>query len=260
MTSLLDKFFAPLSFGSAGSGAPGAAHAGVELDRLDFSILPPFSDDGSEDGADAWDTVWLGEIPLPPVGTGQAVLKTPIKIKIDKATKTGAAKPKSKITGGEAIEGTIKVRFVMEALPAMVAAAMTLYPGAGPFPIRHPKATMAKLSHVQISGWADAPDPDEHGIFEWTLNYLEVSIAAQNGTGKGGAAKTPKVAKTFIQPGDTDGDGNALDVNGNVIVGGTTSKIGSNGNTVGGFVNDANGNGEAATAAKKEAALAGAAP
>ena len=252
MTSLLDKFFAPIGKPSASSGAAGSAHAGVELDRLDYSILPPFPDDDSPDGADAWDTVWISEIPLPPVGTGQATIKTPIKIKIDKATKTGAAKPKSKITGGEAIEGTIKVRFVQEALPAMVAAAHTLYPGAGPFPIRHPKATMARLTHIQISGWGDAPDPDEHGIFEWTINYLEVSIAAQNGTGKGGAAKTPKVAKTFIQPGDTDGDGNALDVNGNVIPGGTTSKIGSNGNTVGGFIAD--------TTAKKDAAKAGAAP
>ena len=217
MTTLLDKFFAPIGSPSASSGAPGAAHAGVDVARLDYSILPPFSDDGSTDGADAWDTVWLAEIPLPPVGTGQAVLKVPVKIKVDKATKTGAAKPKVKRTGGEAIEGTIKVRFVQEALPAMVAAAVTLYPGSGPFPIKHPKATMARLTHVQIVGWADAPEPDEHGIFEWTLNYLEVSIAAQNGTGAGGAAKTPKVAKTFIQPGDTDGNGNALDVNGNVI-------------------------------------------
>lgn len=255
MTTLLDKFFAPIGTPAASSGAAGAAHAGIDVARLDYSILPPFDDDdgtGATPGADAWDTVWLGEIPLPPVGTGQATLKVPVKIKVDKASKAGAAKPTVKTTGGEAIEGTITVKFVQEALPAMVAAAVTLYPGAGPFPIRHPKATMAKLTHVQITGWADAPDPDEHGVFTWTLNYLEVSIAAQNGAGKGGAAKTPKVAKTFIQPGDTDGDGNALDTYGNVIPGGTTSKIGSNGNTVGGFIQD--------TAAKKDAAKAGAAP
>ncbi len=238
MTSLLDKFFSPASFPGSSSGAPGNAHAGVALDRLDFGILPPFSDDGSTDGADAWDTVWIGEIPLPPIGTGQATIKIPVKIKVDKAAKTGAAKPKVKNTGGEAIEGTIKVRFVQEALPAMVAAAETLYPGAGPFPVRHPKAKMAKLDHIEITGWADAPDPDEHGVFEWTLNYLQVSLAAQNGAGGGGAAKTPKTSKSFIQPGDTDGFGSALDERGDIIP----------------------GEGTDAAAEKKKAAQAGAAP
>ncbi len=234
MTSLLDQFFAPTSF----SAASAAAHAGVDAARLDHSILPPFSDDGSTDGEDAWDTVWLGEIPLPPVGTGSSTIKLPIKIKIDKTTKTGAAKPKVKNTGGEAIEGTITVKFVQEALPAMVAAAATLYPGAGPFPIRHPKATMAKLDAVEISGWADAPEPDVFGVFTWTLQILQVSIAAQNGKG-GSGVKTPKVVKTFIQPGDTDGDGHLLNTRGDVIPGGS---------------------GEASAEAIKEAAKAGAAP
>lgn len=237
MTSLLDKFFAPRS-SSASSGAAGAAHAGVDVARLDHSILPPFSDDGSTDGEDAWDTVWVAEIPLPPVGTGQAVLKTPIKIKIDKTTKTGAAKPKVKNVGGEAIEGTIKVRFVQEALPAMVAAAATLYPGAGPFPIRHPKATMAKLDHIEISGWADAPDPDEHGIFEWTLTYVQVSIAAQNGKG-GSGVKTPKTGWYNAKPGDP------------AHAEARAAVAGEQAGTI---------PGEAATAAKKEAAKAGAAP
>lgn len=257
MSALLDQFFAPTSFSAASSGAPGNAHAGVDAQRLDFSILAPFDEDdgtGATPGADAWDTVWLGEIPLPPIGTGKADIKIPVKIKVDKAAKTGAAKPKVKNTGGEAIEGTITVRFVQEALPAMVAAAVSLYPGSGPFPVRHPKATMAKLDHVEITGWADAPDPDEHGIFTWTLNYLQVALDAQNGAG-GSSVKTPKTAKTFIQPGDTDSNGDLLDANGDVIPT-TTKAIGSNGNTITGFVSD----GTAEAAQKKSIAKLAATP
>lgn len=235
MTTLLDKFFAPLSF----SAASAAAIPGVAAALLDHSILPPFSDNGSTDGEDAWATVWVAEIPLPPVGMGKADLKTPIKIKVDKATKTGAAKPKVKNTGGEAIEGTITVKFGQVALPAMVAAAKTLYPGAGPFPIRHPKATMAQLDAIEIVGWSDAPDPDDYGEFTWVLQYLQVSMTAQNGSGSGSAVKTPKVVQTFIQPGDTDGDGHLLNANGDIIPGGS---------------------GEASAEAVKEAAKAGAAP
>lgn len=205
MSDLLDKFFAPVSKGTASSGAVGGAVAGVDPLRLDYSILPPFADDDSTAGEDAWDTVYVAEIPLPPIGSGSSKLTCPIKIKVDKASKTGAAKPIVKVTGGEAIEGTIAVTFVQEALPAMVAAAVTLYPGAGPFPIRHPLATMAKLDHIQITGWANPPTPDDHGLFTWKLEYLQVSIAAQNGKGNGSAVKTPKKSEPFEQPGDIDG-------------------------------------------------------
>lgn len=199
----LDQFFAPLVKGAGSSGAPSGGVAGVAVGRLDYSIPAPHDDDDTTTGADAWDTVYLAEIALPPLGSGRAVLKCPIKIKVDKAAKTGAAKPAIKVTGGEAIEGTITVEFVQEALPAMVAAARTLYPGAGPFPIRHPKATMAKLEAVQIVGWADPPDPDPFGKFTWTIQYLQVSMAAQAGTGTGsGVATKPGSAWHNAKHGD----------------------------------------------------------
>lgn len=241
MTSLLDRFFAPISKGSAGSGAPGGAHAGVDDRRLDYSILPPFDDDDGTDatpGADAWDTVFVAEIPLPPLGTGSASIVVPPKIKVDKKKSVGAVKPKTTTTGGEAIEGTITVRFCQEALPAMVAAAKTLYPGSGPFPVRHPKATMGKLENIQVTAWTDAPTPDAWGEFTWVIHYREISASAQMGKG-GSAVKTPKDVKTFIQPGDTDGDGHLLNERGDIIPGGS---------------------GEASVAAIKEAAKAGAAP
>ena len=202
--SLLDQFFAPITKGSGGSGAAGNASAGVDVSRLDYSIPGPFGDDDSDTAEDLWDTVWLGDIPLPPVGTGHAELVCPPKITPDKKKGVGAKKPKVTIVGGEGIDGTITVKFVQEALPAMAAACKTLYPGGGTFPIKHPKATLAQLKNVQITSWGDAPDPDAYGLFTWVIHFHEVSPPAQAGTGKSGV-KTSKTLWVNAKPGDPAG-------------------------------------------------------
>ncbi len=197
-----NAFFGPRAGATVGAGSSGAvadAHAGIPVERLDHSIPLP------HDAPDDWDTVYVSEIPLPPVGTGFAKLVCAPKVKVDKKAATGAPKPKVTTTGGEAIEGTITVHFVQEALPAMVAAAETLYPGSGPFSIRHPKAKMSHLSTIEIVAWGDAPDPDQFGEFTWVLHYLQVSLAAQNNAG-GSAVSTAKKAKP-AEAGDTGATG-----------------------------------------------------
>jgi hypothetical protein len=176
-------------------GSTPDAHVGVEDDALDFTIPGPHED------ADLWDTVWFDKIPLPPPGMGKCHIKVSPETKTDKKGGAGKAKPRQSKTGGEATKATIKVTFIEEALPAMVAAARTLQVGSGPYKVRHPKADMASLREVTIEKWKDAPDPDTHGEFTWEFDVIELVPDAQTGTGGKAATTTPKAATGGTTPG-----------------------------------------------------------
>lgn len=231
------------AFTSAVSTKPATPVRGVNPADLPVAFVDPYENPDEED------TVWIAEIPLPPVGTGRATLKLPPpKAKLPATAAVGKAHPKIRKTGGEPSEGTITIEASSEAGPAIHAAAQTLYPGSGPFPIRHRKARLSRIEHVMIESWDDAPNWTGDR-WTWVIHVKSVKIQIQNGKGAPGAVKTPKAAYVDVRPGNV-----VIGSNGNQV-GGFGAGIGSNDNRVSGIYpdNDPGGAKAKAAATAKEA-------
>jgi hypothetical protein len=186
----LEEFFAPAGPSQPGGvgGPPAtAANSAAPLTDVDPARLDNTIPTRRED-PDLWDTAYLSEIPLPPVGTGQAVVKFKPRAKVDKKAGAGKKAPRVTVAGAEPTDGTIEITAGPAAWPAIVAASKSLVPGSGPFPLRHPKATLANAQSVMVEGWEDAPDLDEYDIVHWTINVTKYEQAAQTGAGGKGVA------------------------------------------------------------------------
>lgn len=113
------------------------------------------------------------------------------KVKIDKKSKSGAAKAKVSQTGGESISFSFTLVIVQDdaALEAAAPILDALRPGAGPFGLkRHPWAAFAKLRDFIVEEVEYNPPSD--GVLRVRISCVEVDADAQAGKG-GNATKTP---------------------------------------------------------------------
>lgn len=228
---------------TSNTAAPRAPVRGIDAADLPVAFVDPYENPDDED------TVWLADIPLPPPGTGRATLKLPPpKAKLPATASIGKSHPKIRKTGNDAAEGTITIEASHDAGPALHAAAQTLIPGSGPFPIRHRKARLSRVEHVMVESWDDAPNWTGDR-WTWSVHVKSVKLAIQNGKGGAGAVKTPKAAYVDVRPGNV-----VIGSNGNQV-GGFGVGIGSNDNRVSGMFpsNDPGGAKAKAEATKKEA-------
>lgn len=194
------SFGAGDSFVSPDPAKAPKAVAGVDPADLSPAFIDPY------DHPDDEDTVWISNIPLPPVGTGRAKCKFPPKAKLPTTGGAGKSHPKVRKGGGEVVDWTISIEASKEAGAALEAAAVTLFPGSGPFPIRHRKARLAHVTHVMIGDWEDAPDwTGEKWL--WTIHGKSVKMPVQNAKGGGtpSVVKTPKVSYVDVRPGNVPG-------------------------------------------------------
>lgn len=111
--------------------------------------------------------------------------------KIDKKSKSGAAKPRVTQTGGEAVSFSFTLRIayhIEEALTTVVPVLDKLRPGAGPYEFNHPWAAFDGIRGFMVESVERFPPED--GELRVTVECVEVNPDAQSGKG-GNVTKTP---------------------------------------------------------------------